>query len=153
IEPGYQAQAVIRIAEAQPAREYVAPTVAEQVGERLKSLRLAVMARPIVFEAGKELDLVRGVKKPDGLVDRMRARMDVKVEGEDTFLLTYADANPERARAVVNKMSELFIKRHVEQRQELAGATVTALQSEVGALWPELVDAEKAVRDYKLKHY
>src|SRR4051794_14730956 len=59
LEPGYKASAVIRAAEVQPAKEYVAPTVAEQLGERLKSLRLSVMARPIVAEAAKDLDLYR----------------------------------------------------------------------------------------------
>src|ERR1700730_5399943 len=59
LEPSYKASAVIRAAEVQPAKEDVAPTVAEQLGERLKSLRLSVMARPIVAEAAKELDLYR----------------------------------------------------------------------------------------------
>src|ERR1700675_4871597 len=88
LEPGYKAAAVIRAAEVQPAKEYVAPTVAEQIGERLKSLRLAVMARPIVAEAVQQLDLVHG-KKIDDVVDDVKLRMDVKVEGDDTFRLTY----------------------------------------------------------------
>src|SRR6202012_4814871 len=75
VEPGYKASAVIRAAEVQPAKEYVAPTVAEQIGERLKSLRLSVMARPIVAEAAQQLDLVHG-KKLDDVVDELKARMD-----------------------------------------------------------------------------
>src|SRR6185437_16058929 len=63
VEPGYKASAVIRVGEVQPAKEYVAPTVAEQVGERLKSLRLAVMARPIVLEAANALGIIRDPKK------------------------------------------------------------------------------------------
>ena len=115
VEPGYKAAAVIRAAEVQPAKEYVAPTVAEQIGERLKSLRLAVMARPIVAEAVQQLDLVHG-KKIDDVVDDVKLRMDVKVEGDDTFLLTYSDPNPERARAVVNKVADLFMKHQVDRR-------------------------------------
>src|SRR6478735_10264365 len=65
VEPGYKASAVIRVGEVQPAKEYVAPTVAEQVGERLKSLRLAVMARPIVAEAANYLDLYKTTKNPE----------------------------------------------------------------------------------------
>src|SRR3954468_11832025 len=107
IEPGYKASAVIRAGEVQPAKEYVAPTVAEQMGERLKSLRLAVMAKPVVAEAAKELDLYRmwPKKSPELVVDGIRSHMDVKLEGEDTFLLTYIDSNPERAKAVANKVA------------------------------------------------
>jgi uncharacterized protein involved in exopolysaccharide biosynthesis len=153
IEPGYKAQAVIRVAEVQPAKEYVAPTVAEQMGERLKSLRLAVMARPIVMQTAKELDLFRGHKNPDEVVDDMRLRMDVRLEGEDTFLLTYYDSNPERARAVVNKMAQLFMQRHVQEREAVASATVKAFQADLDAMKPQLDVAEKAMREFKIAHY
>ena len=152
VEPGYKAAAVIRAAEVQPAKEYVAPTVAEQIGERLKSLRLSVMARPIVTEAVQQLDLVHG-KKIDDVVDDVKTRMDVKVEGEDTFLLTYADPNPERARAVVNKVAELFMKHQVEHREEVASATVTAFKGELESLKPQLDVADKQLREFKGKHY
>lgn len=152
VEPGYKAQAVIRAAEVQPAKEYVAPTVAEQMGERLKSLRLSVMARPIVVDTAKQLDLVKG-KNVDEVVDDMRSRMDVKVEGDDTFLLTYSDSNPERARAVVNKMADLFMKHNVAERQNVANATVAAFQSDLDSMKPQLDESEKAVREFKIAHY
>src|SRR5689334_5649739 len=136
VEPGYKASAVIRIAEVQPAKEYVAPTVAEQIGERLKSLRLAVMARPIVTQAARDLDLFKHEpkKRPDELVEDMRSRMDVKLEGEDTFLLTYVDSTPERAQAVVNRVAEIFMKQYVDHREQVASATTQALRAEVDAL-------------------
>src|SRR4051812_42347765 len=137
VEPGYKASAVIRVAEVQPAKEYVAPTVAEQIGERLKSLRLAIMARPIVLEAANATGLIHDPKRADEVVDDIKSRMDVKVEGEDTFLLTYADPNPERAKAIVNKVSEVFMKRHVERREEVASATVTAFKTQLAELQPQ----------------
>lgn len=153
VEPGYKAEAVIRAAEVQPAKEYVAPTVAEQMGERLKSLRLAVMARPIVAEAAQQLGLIHNPKNADAIVDDIKSRMDVKVEGEDTFLLTYADPSPEKAKAVVNKVAELFMQHHVQERELAANATVKAFQNELDALKPQLDAADKAVREFKTKHY
>ena len=153
IEPGFKASAVIRAGEVQPAKEYVAPTVAEQIGERLKSLRLSVMARPVVAEAAKQLDLYKTTKNPEGMIDSMRSRMDVKLEGEDTFLLTYSDSNPERAKALVNKVAELFMKQAVDRRQKIANATTQALRAEVDSLKPQLDAAEKEVREYKNAHY
>jgi len=155
IEPGYKASAVIRAGEVQPAKEYVAPTVAEQLGERLKSLRLAVMARPIVAEAARQLDLYRlWPKKPaDQVVDELRARMDVKLEGEDTFLLTYVDPSPERAKALVDRVAALFMKDHAERRRKIATATTMALKQEVDALKPQLDAADEHVRAFKMAHY
>ena len=153
VEPGYKATAVIRVAEVQPAKEYVAPTVAEQVGERLKSLRLAVMARPNVLEAAQSLGLIRDPKRADEVVDDIKSRMDVKVEGEDTFLLSYADSNPEKAKAIVNRVAQLFMKRNVQERQAAASATVAAFKAELASLQPQLDAADKAVREFKTKHY
>jgi uncharacterized protein involved in exopolysaccharide biosynthesis len=149
----YKASVILRAAEVQPAKEYVAPTVAEQIGERLKSLRLAVMARPLVARAAAELALAKPGADSDSLIDEMRARMDVKLEGDDTFLFTYTDSNPERARAVADKVAALFIAAQVERRRQVATATEQALSDEVGELRPELQTAEKAVRDLKLARY
>jgi uncharacterized protein involved in exopolysaccharide biosynthesis len=153
VEPGYRASAVIRAAEVQPAKEYVAPTVAEQIGARLKSLRLAVMARPIVQEAAEALGIIRDQKKAESVVDEIKTRMDVKVEGEDTFLLTYADPNPERAKALVNKVAQLFMQHAIEHREAVANATVDAFRNELEALKPQMLGADQKVREYKQKHY
>jgi uncharacterized protein involved in exopolysaccharide biosynthesis len=155
VEPGYKAQAVLRLTEVQPAKEYVAPTVAEQLGERLKSLRLSVMARPLVADAAQSLDVFRAwPRRPhDEVIDSIRSRMDVRLEGEDTFLLTYIDSNPERARAIVNKVAELFSQRYVERREQIASATANALRAEVDALRPKLEESERAIREYRVKHY
>jgi uncharacterized protein involved in exopolysaccharide biosynthesis len=155
IEPGYKASAVLRAGEVQPAKEYVAPTVAEQLGERLKSLRLAVMARPVVAQALTELDVYKQwpKKSPEEVVDFIRSRMDVKLEGEDTFLLTYADGNPERAKAIVNRVAEIFMRDHAERRQKIATATTDALRGQADALKPEVEKAEEELRKFKMKHY
>jgi uncharacterized protein involved in exopolysaccharide biosynthesis len=155
VPPLYTAQAVIRASEAQPGREYVAPTVAEQLGERLKSLRLAVMARPLVAQAVDDLGLLRlaGRVTRDELVDRIRERMDVRVEGTDTFLLTYSDPMPERARAIVDRVATLFMKREVGRREQIATTTVDTLRSEASSLAGALAQAERAVRDFRMRHY
>lgn len=155
VESGYKAGAVIRAVEAQPAKEYVAPTVMEPMGARLRSLRLAVMARSIVEEAVRAIGIDKNYagKDFDQLVDRMRTRMDVKVEGEDTFLLQYSDPDPDRAQAVVNKMAEIFMRRQGERRQKIATATTNALRAESETLRPAVEEAAEKVRAFKLERY
>ena len=65
VESGYKAGAVIRAVEAQPAKEYVPPTVVEPIGTRLRSLRLAVMARAIVEEAARAIGLDKNYRGRD----------------------------------------------------------------------------------------
>src|SRR4051812_34350394 len=135
LRPAYRAQVVLRALESQPAKEYVAPTVAEQYGERLRTLRLGVMARPLLAAVAKELQLDRALKaRPEEVVEAMRARMEVKVEGDDTFLLTYEDADAVRARAVANAVVSHFVARSLDQRLRAAGATHAALVEELARL-------------------
>ena len=152
LQPRYRAAAVVRALEAQPAREYVTPTVAEPLGERLKTLRLGLLARPLLGEVGDELGMTQG-KNRDQVVDGMRSRLEVKVEGEDTFLITYEDSDPARAQQVVNGVARRFMDRQVAYRRDLANATTKALADEVERLRPAVEKSEKALRDFKLAHY
>jgi uncharacterized protein involved in exopolysaccharide biosynthesis len=154
MERMYRAQAVLRVLESQPSKEYVAPTTAEQVGERLKTLRLGVMARPPLVEVIGELGLERATgRSRDALLDDMRARMEVKVEGEDTFLLTYEDQDAERAREVVDRLAAKFVARQVARREQVATATRRALADEVARLRPQMDSLEQKVRAFKIAHY
>src|SRR5207245_2684605 len=105
------ASAVVRAVDAQPSKEYAAPTMMEPVGERLKTLRLQVMARPALVAVAQQFGLAEALHRPlDEVVDGMRARMEVKVEGEDTFLLSYEDSDAARARAVVDAVAARFME-------------------------------------------
>ncbi len=153
LDPAYRASAVVRVLESQPSKDYVPPTVAEQIGERLKTLRLAVMSRPLLTQVAEELGLPGKLGRPlAAVVDGMRARMEVKVEGEDTFLVSYEDADAERARAVVDRLAARFVDDQVARREAIAAASVQALDDEVRALGPELSRVQTSVRDFKISH-
>jgi succinoglycan biosynthesis transport protein ExoP len=152
--PGYRAAAVVRALESQPSHDYVSPTVAEQVGERLKTLRVAAMARPLLAEVAADLGLpAQRRRSVDEVVDDLRAGLEVKVEGEDTFLLTYQDRDAARAQAVVNRVAARFVERQVRRREQVAAATEHALAAEVADLRPRLSELEGGVRGFKLAHY
>jgi uncharacterized protein involved in exopolysaccharide biosynthesis len=154
IDRTYKASAVLRALESQPPKEYVAPTVMEQYGERLKTLRLAVMARPVVAEAVDELHLEQALHcSRDAAIDGVRGRMEVKLEGEDTYLLSYEDSDPVRAAQVVNHVAERFVAQQVARRAQVSTATERALGDEVERLRAQLAVLERQMRDFKLAHY
>ena len=150
----YRAAAVVRALESQPSKEYVAPPAVEQVGERVRTLRLAVMARPILAEVADELhlDAALGTSR-DEAIDAMRAHMEVKLEGDDTFLISYEDTDAARAREVVDRVATKFIARQVARREQIAAAAERALADEVARLRPELERFESRVRTFKAAHY
>jgi uncharacterized protein involved in exopolysaccharide biosynthesis len=50
-------------------------------------------------------------------------------------------------------MAQLFAQRHVQEREAVATATVKAFQADLDSMKPQLDDAEKAVREFKIAHY
>jgi uncharacterized protein involved in exopolysaccharide biosynthesis len=90
---------------------------------------------------------------PERLVEDMRGRLEVKVEGEDTFLITYDDPDPERAQAVVNTLARNFIQQQVERRHAVARGTYDALAAEEKRLAPEVQALESRIREFKFAHY
>ena len=78
--------------------------------------------------------------------------MDVKLEGEDTFLLTYSDSNPDSASAVVidgRALHEAPCRAPGENRQRhRANSALTRSQRSAGD-----GSSRTAVRDFKFKHY
>lgn len=162
LQPRYRASAVVRALESQPAREYVPPPAVEQLGERLRTLRVSLIARPLLAQVAEDLrqGQASGHGKgpahnvnPDRLVEDMRSRLEVKVEGEDTFLITYDDADPERAQAVANTLARRFIEQQVARRQAVARGTYEALAAEEKRLTPEVQALESRIRDFKFAHY
>src|SRR5439155_1039178 len=111
LEPGYKASAVIRADEVQPAKEYVPPTVAEQMGERLKSLRLSVMARPLVMQAARDLKMKHYGALPEQVEGNLRTLDQTTMELN--IMETNLDLDQERRRALLaSAMSPL---RHHEE--------------------------------------
>ena len=88
------------------------------------------------------------------MVDDIKSRMDVKVEGEDTFLLTYADSEPgegqggrQQGRRAVHEAPRRAPRAgRVGDRGRRSRPSSTTLQ-------PQLDEADKAVREFKTKHY
>ncbi|HEX2573247.1 MAG TPA: hypothetical protein VH877_27100 [Polyangia bacterium] len=156
LQPRYRASAVVRALESQPAREYVPPPAIEQLGERLRTLRVALIARPLLAQVAGELHQSNGPAhgmNPERLVEDLRSRLEVKVEGDDTFLITYDDADPARAQAVVNTLAKRFIEQQVMRRQAIARGTYEALAAEEKRLAPEVQTLETRIREFKFAHY
>ncbi len=154
LPPTYRASAVVRAVEAQPAKDYVAPSVLEPLGERIKSLRIAAMARPILTQVAKELDLPTALRRPlEEVVEAMRSQMEVKLEGEDTFLLTYEDPDRNRAHTVLDRVANRFIQRQIEQRTALAETAVRAIANEVDRIRPLFEGSEQTLREFRQLRY
>lgn len=156
LPPAYQARAVVRIDDPRPSPAYVAPTIAEPVDQRLRSRRIAFLARPIVEAAAERAGLLRAGSVParrEAIIDAAAARLDARPEGDDTFVLTFVDEDPVKARAFLQALVEIYAARRAGEAAHLAAATAGFFGRELDALRPRVALAEAAVERFRLERY
>jgi succinoglycan biosynthesis transport protein ExoP len=151
----YKASAVVRVEPARMSPEMVQATVTQQIEDRLKTIRAELFSRPILERTVEELGLYPDTVKKQGIgaaADELKRHLDVKVEGENAFEVTFEDGNATTAAAVANRLPELFADESLKVRadqaqhaQELFGDELTKLGRE-GAL------QEQKLNEFKLAH-
>jgi polysaccharide chain length determinant protein (PEP-CTERM system associated) len=151
----YAATTVLRI-EAQTLPEgYVQSTVTERVEQRLATVRHELLSRPILGAVIEELDLYPDLRKKRGIdaaLDAMRARLEVRVEGENAFAVTYRAGSPEAAARVVTRLPEVYVE-HARAERALDAARVAAIfTDELAKLEPDVAAVERRLAEFKAKH-
>jgi uncharacterized protein involved in exopolysaccharide biosynthesis len=151
----YEATAVVRIDDPSPSREYVPPTVNEPQMERLKSARRAILARPLVESAAEQAGLLDGKRGEarERAVAEAALRLDARAEGDDSFVVTYEDHDPARARTFLSALTRAYAESRAKEMREQADATALFFGREVTALKPRVADAEAVVEAFRLTHH
>lgn len=151
----YVAATVVRI-EAQLLPEgYVQPTVTERIEQRLATVRHELLSRPILGELIEELDLfpeLRTKRGLDGAVEAMRGRLEIRVEGENAFAVTYRDRTPKGAASVVTRLPEIYAEHARAERAADAERASTIFTEELVRLEPEVTAVEARLAGFKASH-
>jgi polysaccharide chain length determinant protein (PEP-CTERM system associated) len=151
----YTSTAVVRVEPQRPTPEMVQRTVSELIEQRLLTVRQELLARPVLQKAIEELNLYpelvqkRGI---DAAVERMRKDVEVKVEGENAFELTFSYGDPQTAAKVANRLPELYADQALKVRQAQAARATQLFADEVGVLKKQVSDWEQKIAQFKVTH-
>ncbi|HLL54421.1 MAG TPA: Wzz/FepE/Etk N-terminal domain-containing protein [Myxococcaceae bacterium] len=151
----YTSTAVVRVEPQRPTPEMVQRTVSELIEQRLLTVRQELLARPVMQRAIEELNLYPEIvqkKGMDAAVERMRKDLEVKVEGENAFELTYSSNNPETAAKVANRLPEIYAEQALKVRQGQASRAAQLFGDEVTTLKKQLSDWEQKIIQFKVAH-
>jgi polysaccharide chain length determinant protein (PEP-CTERM system associated) len=151
----YTATAVVRVEPQRPSEEMVQRTVSSPVEQRLLTVRQEMLARPVLQKAIEEMGLYPKIVSERGMeaaVQRMRRDVELKVEGETAFELTYAAEDPQVAARVANRLPALFAEEALRVRREQARLATLLFEEELGVLSKALADWERAIAQFKVDH-
>ncbi len=151
----YTSTVVVRVEPQRPEGEMVRRTVSEAIEQRLLTVRQELLARPVLQRAIEELNLYPELVADYGIeaaVEKMREDLEVKVEGETAFELTYSAEDPEVAAKVANRLPAVWSEETLKIRQHQAQRATTLFTDEVNRLKLVVADWERKVAQYKVDH-
>ncbi len=151
----YTATAVVRVEPQRPGEEMVQRTVSDLIEQRLLTVRQELLARPVLQRAIEELGLYPELVEDNGIeaaVERMRKDLEVKVEGESAFELTYSAESAETAAKVANRLPQVYAEETLKLRQAQAARATQLFADEVESLKTSVADWERRIAQFKVDH-
>jgi len=151
----YQSTVVVRVDAHRMGEEMVQRTVSELVEQRLTTVRQELLSRPVLQRAIEEMGLYKELVEDKGMdvaVERMRGDLDVKVEGENAFELTYRASDAQTAKKVAERLPQLYAEEAVKSRTAQAKRATALFSSEVESLKAAVSNWEKQIAQFKVDH-
>ena len=125
--------------------------VQRNIGDRYREL-LTARAQLMQIVSDPKLDPYPELTDPELAIDKLRQEIHFEARGANAFRIAFADADPDRAKAVTDKLTKLLQDKDEALRNEQAQATATfaTTQKEEAAI--ELRKRELALAEFLAKH-
>ena len=147
---------MVRVEPQRPGEEMVQRTVSELIEQRLLTVRQELLARPVLQKAIEEINLYPEIVSEKGMeaaVEQMRKDLEVKVEGENAFELTYSARDPEVAAKVANRLPPGLRRGDAQAAPGPGRARHRSCSAdEMEELKKSVTDWEKRIAQFKVDH-
>lgn len=131
-----------------PTREEIA---IRNIGDRYRELLLArTQLAQIVGDP--QLNPFPGEEDPEVAIDKLREQIKFEARGANAFRVTFKDSDPDRAKAVTEKLTAMLQLRDEELRLDQATRTVDFATQQKEAAADELKKTEQKLAEFLAKH-
>jgi polysaccharide chain length determinant protein (PEP-CTERM system associated) len=151
----YRSETLIMVVPQRFPDTYVKSTVTAKMEDRLPSISSLILSRSRLERTVMDFNLypaIRAQRTMDDVVERMRDDIEVKLEGQESFRVSYVSSDPAIARDVTSRLASLFIDENLRDRETLADQTNRFLESQVDEAKSRLVEHEKKLEEYRKKY-
>jgi polysaccharide chain length determinant protein (PEP-CTERM system associated) len=150
----YRSETLILVVPPRIPQEIV-PRNPETVAERLNTINDVIMSRSRLERIIQDLNLYdeqRGNKIMEDLVQRMRKDITVKIEGKESFRVSYVSDAAKTAQMATDRLASLYIEENLHDQSTLAQSTNQFLESQLEEARQRLGEQEKKLEQYKNLH-
>ncbi len=149
----YRATALLAAEHTTPPEylKHVAPP-ALNIEDHLWIVREVLFSQSVLQDAAKELQRYKDIEElPAGAIDEVREGLNLKVESEHSFQITFDTGNRYDAMNVTNKLAEAFVQRASADRNQKNQETATVIDDQLEALKQRLEVQSQRLHAYKQK--
>jgi polysaccharide chain length determinant protein (PEP-CTERM system associated) len=152
----YQSEASIQVEPQRVPDSYVRSTVTTRLEDRLPSMQAQIMSRTRLEAIINEFNLYEGARQQfpmEDIVQRMRVYdIESQVVRGDAFRISYRGTNPRVVQQVTERLASLFIDENTQDRVRAAENTSAFIEAQLDDAKRRLVETEKKLESYKLRH-
>jgi len=124
--------------------------------QQVRMLAKTLLSRPnierLMGDPGVGLGTLTDLKREQA-IDRLTARIKIEHSGGNLYLISYRDGDPNRAKAVVDGLVNLFIDSGNDSKQRDSQDASRFIDEQIKAYEVKLVEAENRVKEFKLRNF
>ena len=130
--------------------------VQPNIDQQVDILSRTLINRPNVEKLIRMADLdhaVTGKQEQEQLTDRLIKTLQIKGAGRDNlYTLSYRDAEPEKAKRVVQSLASIFIESSLGNKRRDTDSARQFIQEQIKIYEAKLSEAENRLKEFKLRH-
>ncbi len=131
---------------------YVKATITSKIEDRLNSLEDQILSRSRLERIIVDLDLYQELRRTlpmEDVVQRMRDDIVIKIEGKESFRVSYVSRDARTAQKATERLASLFIEENLRDRENVAEDTNTFLDAQLEDAKRRLIEHEKKLEEYR----
>ncbi len=151
----YKASTVILVRAQKVPESYVRATLTEPVTDRLATISQEVLSRTRLEMVIKEFNLYPEMVNKlhmEEIVDMMRAKIEVKVQRQNAFSISFEGRDPRTVMTVTNKLASMVIEENLKSRESRVEGTSQFIGRELKSVESSLRRKDEVLRQYKEKN-
>jgi polysaccharide chain length determinant protein (PEP-CTERM system associated) len=151
----YRSETVILVVPQRIPESYVRSTVTSRIEDRLRTITQEILSRTRLEQVIKEFDLYAEERKRapmEAVVEQMRSHVDPQISRADSFRLAFEYTDPVLTMKVTERLASLYVQENLRNRAVQADSTNQFLEQQLDDARARLLDQEKKIETYRLRH-
>lgn len=151
----YKSETLIMVIPQRIPDSYVKPTVTGSVEDRLPTISDQILSRSRLERIISDFSLYqeqRATGLMEDVVQRMRGDIGVKLEGKESFRVSYINRDPKTAQRVTERLAGLYIEENLRDRENVSENTNQFLESQLQDAKRRLLEHEQKLEEYRRRY-